>query len=90
MIELQVEKGETLSRFRVEAFGSLPAMEFRCLADGRVLFRYAIGEGVEAALKYPGFDGEWRVMSEWDRRETMCIGGRVAEWLRSLDGEGDN
>jgi hypothetical protein len=30
--------------FRVEAIGSLPAIEFRRLADGQVLFRYAVGE----------------------------------------------
>ena len=28
--------------------------------------------------------GQWRVMTEAERREHLRMGGRIAEWLRSL------
>lgn len=56
----------------------MPAMEFRLREDGQVEWRYLVKDG-----DYPGFDGEWRVMSEQERRDTVRMGGRIAEWLRS-------
>ena len=63
----------------VDGFGKLPTTEFRLRADGKVAYRNRVEEG-----DYPGFDGYWRVMSDAERRETIQMGGRVAEWLRSL------
>ncbi len=60
-------------------------MEFRQLSSGKIMFRYAVGNAAE----YPGFDGLWREMSETDIRDTLRIDGRVAEWLRSLEVEGE-
>lgn len=78
----QVEHGPAL---RVESLGKVPAMEFRRLATGEILFRYAIDDSSSAHL---GFDEVWREMSAYDRRQTLLMGGRVAEWLQSLgDGE---
>ncbi len=48
------------------------------------MFRYAVKDENE----YPGFDGLWREMSESEQRETLRMGGRVAEWLKSLIVEG--
>lgn len=75
-----VGEAESLSALRLDAVGKLPAMEFRQLATGKIMFRYAVGNAGE----YPGFDGLWREMSEVDIRDTLRIGGRVAEWLKSL------
>jgi hypothetical protein len=81
----QVADGkEPLSSLRLEAVGKLPAMEFRQLSSGKIMFRYAVGNMAE----YPGFDGLWREMCEADIRDTLRIGGRVAEWLKSLNVEG--
>jgi hypothetical protein len=60
-------------------------MKFRQLSTGKIMFRYALGNGTE----YPGFDGLWREMSEGDRRDTLQMGGRVAEWLKSLQSGGE-
>ena len=64
----------------IDAIGKLPQMEFRLRADAAVEYRYHVDNG-----DYPGFDGYWRVMSDAERRETIRMGGRVAEWLKSLE-----
>ena len=64
----------------LEGFGKMPAMEFRLREDGQVEWRYLIGQG-----DYPGFDSYWRVMSEVEKRETLRMGGRIAQWLISLE-----
>lgn len=76
---------EVRSSLEVEAFGRVPAMEFRQLHMGQVVFRYV----VEDAAAHLGFDARWREMSETERRQTLRMGGRVAEWLKSLQTEGD-
>ncbi|MEJ7615938.1 MAG: hypothetical protein WKF30_02935, partial [Pyrinomonadaceae bacterium] len=65
---------------RVESIGKVPAMEFRQSNSGQILFRYVIDD----ASAQLGFDGLWREMSPWDQRQTLLMGGRVAEWLKSL------
>ena len=67
--------GETLI---LESIGKLPAAKFRLRADGAVEFRYLVEDS-----NYPGFDGNWRMMSETERREHMHMGGRIAEWLKA-------
>ena len=64
----------------IDGIGKLPTTEFRLRADGKVAYRYCVEKG-----DYPGFDGYWRVMSDAERRETIRMGGRVAEWLKSLE-----
>ncbi len=77
---------KTSSALRVESLGKVPAMEFRQLATGQIVFRYAVDD----TSAHLGFDGVWREMSEYDRRQTLLMGGRVAEWLKSLgDGAGE-
>ena len=68
----------------IEGSGKLPQMEFRLRADGKVAYRNCVECG-----DYPGFDGYWRVMSDAERRETIRMGGRVAEWLKSLEGRAE-
>ena len=65
----------------LEKMGRIPRLEFRYRRDGKVIYRYVVDD----PKAYPGFDGCWRVMSEWERRETLRMGGTVAEWLRSLE-----
>ncbi len=79
-----LEREEANSSLRVEAFGRVPPMEFRQLTTGQILFRYVIGD----ATAHLGFDNVWREMSGYDRRQTILMGGRVAEWLQSLSGGG--
>ncbi len=78
------ERVEECPALRVESFGKVPAMEFRQLMTGQILFRYAIDD----AATHHGFDGVWREMSAYDQRQTLLIGGRVAEWLKSLSAGG--
>ena len=74
------ETANALKTLTLEGFGKMPAMEFRLREDGRVEWRYLVEQG-----DYPGFDSEWRVMSDKERRDTMRMGGRIAEWLRLLN-----
>ncbi len=83
-VDSEVERAAGYSALRVESIGKVPAMEFRQLTTGQILFRYAIDE-TTAQL---GFDGVWREMSAYDQRQTLLIGGRVAEWLKSLSAKG--
>ena len=76
-------EGAELSSLRIEGFGRVPPLEFRYYSDGAILFRYVVRQQEE----YPGFDSVWRVMSAAEQRETLRMGGRVAEWLRSLRGK---
>ncbi len=59
-------------------------MQYRLSPERRVMFRYMVKDENE----YPGFDGLWREMSESEQRDTLRMGGRVAEWLKSLKEEG--
>ncbi len=68
-----------LKTLTLEGFGKMPGMEFRLQEDGRILWRYLVEQG-----DYPGFDSEWRVMTEQERKDTVRMGGRIAEWLRAL------
>ena len=72
-----LERSQTLL---VEGFGNLPGLELLARSDGTIKFRYIV-EGSD----YPGFDGQWREMSENEQREHLCMGGKIAEWLRALD-----
>ena len=75
------KKNDTaLPTFILNGVGKLLTLEFHMRADGAVEYRYCIERG-----NYPGFDGHWRVMSNEERRETIRMGGRVAEWLRSSE-----
>src|SRR4051794_1939648 len=56
----------------VEGFGNLPGLELLAHPDGVIKFRYIVEDG-----DYPGFDGDWRVMSENERREHLRMGGQV-------------
>jgi hypothetical protein len=62
---------------KLDPSGRLPGMYYRQREDGQVEFRYVVNDENE----YPGFDGRWRVITETDRRDTLHMGGRVAEWL---------
>jgi len=68
----------------IDAFGKLPQMEFCVRAEGAVEYRYCADKG-----DYPGFDAQWRVMSDEQWRVTIRMGGRVAEWLKSLEGRAE-
>ena len=63
----------------LEAVGKIPRTELRREVDGRVYFRYLIDDG-----EYPGFDEQWREMSVTEQREHLRIGGKIAEWLKSM------
>ncbi len=71
---------ETVPTLILEGFGKMPAMEFRLQEGGKVEWRYMVEQG-----EYPGFDSDWRVMSEQEWRDTLRMGGRIAGWLRSLN-----
>ena len=64
----------------LERIGSVPSMELRLRADGRVEYRYLVEEG-----HYPSFNGDWRIMSDAERQQAIRSGGRVARWLLSLN-----
>ena len=70
-----------VSILELDPFGKVPGMRFEQLPDGRIFFRYVVDDVAE----YPGFDGRWREMTAAEIRESLRMGGRVAEWLRSLD-----
>lgn len=71
---------EQLSTLQLDPFGKVPGMCFEQRADGRIFFRYVVDD----VAQYPGFDGQWREMSEAEIRESLRMGGRVAEWLRGV------
>ena len=73
-------KHEAATSLILEAIGQIPRTELRRSADGRIYFRYLVDDG-----DYPGFDDEWREMSEAEQREHLRLGGRIAEWLKSID-----
>ena len=66
----------------IEELGQVPAVEMRALDDGHIWFRYLVKDG-----SHPGFDGEWRIMSENERREHLHMGGKIADWLTALSGQ---
>ncbi len=70
---------EARSTLVLEAIGKVPAMEFRQREDGKIECRYVV-----QAAEYPGFDGQWRIMTEGEQRDTIRMGGQLAEWLLSL------
>ncbi len=70
---------QSQSPFILDGVGKLPTLEFRVHADWAVEYRYCVERG-----DYPGFNGQWRVMSDEERREHGRMGERIAEWLRSL------
>lgn len=63
----------------VEGFGKLPSQELMACADGTIKFRYIL-EG----SNYPGFDGEWRIVSLDEQRYHLHMGGKIGEWLQTL------
>jgi hypothetical protein len=65
----------------LDGVGKMPRSEFRRRSDGAVEFRYFVDDNED----HPGFDGQWRVMDEAEQREHLRPGGRIADWLRSLD-----
>ena len=77
---LAADEGQQ-SVLELDPFGKVPGMRFEQMADGRIFFRYVVDDGAE----FPGFDGRWREMTPSEIRESLRMGGRVAEWLRSLD-----
>ena len=68
----------------LEAIGQIPRTELRWGADGRVYFRYLVDDGA-----YPGFDAQWREMSQSEQREHLHLGGRIAEWLKLMEQKGN-
>jgi DNA-binding NtrC family response regulator len=78
---LKSSESEKLPRLIIEGFGRTPGMEFRLLPNGKITYRHLINK----KGKYPGFDSSWRVMSDRERDERIQMGGRVAEWLKSLE-----
>ena len=80
---LMVNSEAAASSLILEAIGQIPRTELRRSADGRTYFRYLVEDGA-----YPGFDDEWREMSESERREHLRLGGRIAEWLQALEQQG--
>lgn len=79
-VHSDLERAAECPGLKVEPIGKVPAMEFRQSTSGQILFRYVIDD----ASAHLGFDGLWREMSAWDQRQTLLMGGRVAEWLKSL------
>ncbi len=76
-----LERAAECPALRVEPIGTVPAMEFRQSNSGQIFFRYAVDD---ASAQHLGFDGVWREMSAHDQRQTLLMGGQVAEWLKSL------
>ena len=65
---------------KLEGVGrTLPPAELKLCEDGRVLFRYLVEGG-----DYPGFDSQWREVSEEEQRQHLHMGGKIGEWLKSL------
>jgi hypothetical protein len=77
----KTDSDQPSATLKLDPSGSLPAMEFRHRGAGEVEFRYVVAD--ESVC--PGFDGRWRIISAQDRRDTLRMGGRVADWLRSLE-----
>jgi len=72
---------EKLPKLIIDGFGKTPGMEFRLHPNGKITYRHIINK----PGKYPGFDSSWRVMSDKEREERIRMGGRVADWLKSLE-----
>jgi hypothetical protein len=64
----------------VEGFGKLPGQELKVCADSTIKFRYIVENG-----NYPGFDGEWHLVSVREQREHLRLGGKIAEWLLTIN-----
>jgi hypothetical protein len=56
----------------VEGFGKLPSQELKVYADGTIKFRYIVEGG-----NYPGFNGEWHLVSVSEQREHLRLGGKI-------------
>ena len=80
---LMVNDRAAASSLILEAIGKIPRTELRRRADGRIYFRYLVADG-----EYPGFDEQWREMSEAEQREHLRLGGRIAEWLKPIEQKG--
>ena len=66
--------------FTLEAVDGLPTIELRVRADGTVEYRYCAESGSNLHR-----DSGWRVMSETARRNHISVGGKIGEWLKSLE-----
>jgi hypothetical protein len=64
----------------VEGFGKLPGQELKVCDDGTIKFRYIVENG-----NYSGFDGEWHLVSVSEQREHLRLGGKIAEWLLTIN-----
>lgn len=67
----------------LEGIGKLPATEFGLLPNSTIEFRYLLNDG-----EYPGFDEQWREMSQSEQCEHLRLGGRIAEWLKLMEKRG--
>jgi hypothetical protein len=68
-----------MSRLLLERVGAVPAIEFRARQDGTIEFRYLVEDD-----NYQGFEGAWRVMSEGEQRDHFRLGGKIADWLKTI------
>ena len=80
MASEELLNGQAQRAFTLEGDDGLPTIELRVRADGAVEYRYRTGTSI-----YPSFDGQWRVMSETTRRNHISVGGKIGEWLKSLE-----
>ncbi len=57
------------------ASGSTPILELCQREDGEVEFRYLDANGIPSE----DYNGRWYLLSEFDKREHLRMGGQVAE-----------